>query len=85
MEGHPHHTVKVQVSVEQQPSNSIQQKEAGGPLHEPIAEAAADEEMLLEPDEHVAGRSFTSELIRGRIQLEKVGASPEAHMNFPQL
>ncbi|CAL8469754.1 g9296 [Coccomyxa elongata] len=62
----------VQVSVEQQPSNSIQQKEAGGPVHKPVAEAAADEEMLLEPDEHVAGRSFTSELIRGRIQLEKM-------------
>ncbi|BDA47783.1 hypothetical protein COCOBI_11-0400 [Coccomyxa sp. Obi] len=62
----------VQVSAEQQPSNDIPQKDAHGPVHKPNAEAAADEEMLLKPDEHVAGRSFTSELIRGRIQLEKM-------------
>ena len=60
-------------------------KKGDGPVHEPTAEAAADEEMLLNPDEDVPSKSFTSELIRGRIQLEKVQAFAKALMNYLQL
>ena len=60
----------MQVSVEHQNGNG--RKDAGDHVHKPVSDAAADEAMLTEQGEDVAGKSFMAELVRGKKQLEMV-------------